>query len=63
MLDEITAVKDWTRAVKYLVDAGALENIYLLLTGSSTVEIKRGYERMPGRRGHGFDRASFWSGG
>ena len=57
MLDEITAVKDWTRAVKSLVDAGALENIYLLLTGSSAVEIKRGYERMPGRRGHGFDRA------
>jgi len=51
MLDEITAVKDWTRAVKSLVDAGALENIYLLLTGSSAVEIKRGYERMPGRRG------------
>ena len=57
MLDEITAVKDWTRAVKSLVDAGALGNIYLLLTGSSAVEIKRGYERMPGRRGHGFDRA------
>jgi uncharacterized protein len=57
MLDEITAVKDWTRAVKSLVDAGSLENIYLVLTGSSAVEIKRGYERMPGRRGHGFDRA------
>ena len=57
MLDEITAVKDWSRAVKFLVDAGILENIYLLLTGSSAVEIKRGYERMPGRRGHGFDQA------
>lgn len=57
MLDEITAVKDWSRAVKFLVDAGVLENIYLLLTGSSAVEIKRGYERMPGRRGQGFDQA------
>ncbi|MEE8480553.1 MAG: ATP-binding protein [Desulfobacterales bacterium] len=57
MLDEITAVKDWSRAVKSLVDAGVLENIYLLLTGSSAIEIKRGYERMPGRRGYGFDRA------
>jgi len=57
LLDEITAVKDWSRAVKSLVDAGALENIYLLLTGSSAVEIKRGYERVPGRRGHGFDHA------
>ncbi|NVM22715.1 MAG: ATP-binding protein [Desulfobacterales bacterium] len=57
LLDEITVVKDWPRAVKSLVDAGALENTYLLLTGSSAIEIKRGYERMPGRRGHGFDRA------
>lgn len=57
LLDEITAVKNWSRAVKSLVDAGDLENIYLLLTGSSAVEIKRGYERMPGRRGYGFDRA------
>ena len=57
MLDEITAVKNWSRAIKFLVDAGVLENVYLLLTGSSAVEIKRGYERMPGRRGQGFDRA------
>jgi len=56
-LDEITAVKDWPRAVKSLADGGELERIYLLLTGSSAVEIKRGYERMPGRRAGGLDRA------
>lgn len=57
LLDEITAVQDWPRAVKSLVDAGRLEDICLMLTGSSAVEIKRGYERMPGRRGKGFDYA------
>lgn len=57
LLDEITSVKNWPRAIKSLADAGRLENVYLLLTGSSAVEIKRGYERMPGRRKKGFDRA------
>ncbi len=57
LLDEITAVKDWHRAVKSAADSGILENICLLLTGSSAIDIKRGYERMPGRRGKGFDRA------
>ena len=57
LLDEITAVKDWHRAVKTAADSGMLENVYLLLTGSSAIDIKLGYERMPGRRGKGFDRA------
>ena len=56
-LDEITMVKDWARAVKSLADSGELERVYLLLTGSSAVEIKRGYERMPGRRAGGVDLA------
>jgi len=56
-LDEVTMVKDWARAVKSLADSGELERVYLLLTGSSAVEIKRGYERMPGRRAGGLDRA------
>lgn len=57
LMDEVTAVKNWHRAVKSVADSGMLENIYLLLTGSSAIDIKRGYERMPGRRGKGFDRA------
>jgi predicted AAA+ superfamily ATPase len=54
-LDEISSVKNWQRPIKNLSDAGALSNVFLLLTGSSAVEIKRGYERMPGRRAGGFD--------
>lgn len=56
-LDEIAAVRNWYRGIKSAADSGMLENVYLLLTGSSAVDIKRGYERMPGRRGKGFDRA------
>jgi len=57
LLDEVTMVKDWARAIKPLADSGELERVYLLITGSSAVEMRRGYERMPGRRGGGFDIA------
>ena len=54
-LDEITSVKDWQKAVKNFVDLGMSESIHLVLTGSSSIELKRGYERMPGRRNGGKD--------
>ncbi|MEW6220046.1 MAG: ATP-binding protein [Thermodesulfobacteriota bacterium] len=57
LLDGISAVKNWPRAIKALADAGELDTVAVLLTGSSALEIKRGYERMPGRRGAGFDKA------
>ena len=55
VLDEITSVKDWQKAVKNFVDLGMCEGIHLILTGSSSIELKRGYERMPGRRSGGKD--------
>ena len=48
MLDEITAVKDWTRAVKSLVDAGALEDIYCGVYEFVWIE-KYGYQRKAGQ--------------
>jgi len=56
-LDEISTVKNWQRPIKNLSDAGAFKDTFVLLTGSSAIEIKRGYERMPGRRAGGFDAA------
>lgn len=53
MLDEITSVKDGILAVKYLVDQGIKKNITYIITGSSTVNIKKTGEYLPGRRGHG----------
>lgn len=55
-LDEITSIKDWQKTIKGVSDAGQLSNVSVLITGSSAIEIKRGYERMPGRRGKGLDR-------
>ena len=51
--DEISQVRDWQRAIKYLRDIGLAKNDFLLLTGSSASDIRRGAERLPGRRGKG----------
>ncbi len=50
-LDEVTRVADWGAAVRGLVDAGLLESSVVIATGSHALDIKRGGERMPGRRG------------
>ena len=50
-LDEISGIENWQKAVKLLVDSGELENTCLVLTGSHTLDIKYGFERLPGRTG------------
>ena len=54
-LDEVTAVKEWQKALKTFIDMGLSKNIHIVLTGSPSIELKRGYERMPGRRSGGKD--------
>lgn len=51
IVDEVTYIKDWDKAVKYAVDAGLLENVELILTGSDLLLIKEALTRFPGRRG------------
>ncbi|MEA1864336.1 MAG: ATP-binding protein [Euryarchaeota archaeon] len=50
-LDEISGIRDWQRAIKLLVDSGELDDVCLILTGSHTLDIKYGFERLPGRTG------------
>jgi predicted AAA+ superfamily ATPase len=50
-LDEATYIRDWDKGVKYLADAGMLENTVLVITGSDMVIIKEARMRFPGRRG------------
>lgn len=54
-LDEISSVSDWPYAVKWLADAGMLKKTALLLTGSSSINLKKSGEFLPGRRGKGRD--------
>lgn len=50
-LDEISRINNWQRSVKSLKDSGELEDCCLMLTGSHTLDIKYGLERLPGRTG------------
>lgn len=51
IIDEVTYIRDWDKGIKYLADAGRLENIILFLTGSDLLVIKESRMRLPGRRG------------
>src|SRR3990172_6461681 len=50
-LDEVTSVRDWQKGIKYLVDAGKLSQAGMVLTGSNAADLRKGMERLPGRRG------------
>jgi predicted AAA+ superfamily ATPase len=50
-LDEVTLIEDWQHAVKQAVDLGWMQNTTILASGSSAIDLRRGAERMPGRRG------------
>lgn len=51
LLDEVTYIKDWDKGIKYLADAGMLEDVVMVLTGSDMVILKEARMRFPGRRG------------
>lgn len=50
-IDEITAVEGWTGALKRLLDTGALRDVLVVTTGSRAHDLRRGAERLPGRKG------------
>lgn len=50
-LDEVSAVKDWQRSIKYLYDIGKLNNCLVLLTGSHSLDLAKATESLAGRRG------------
>ena len=50
-LDEVTYIRDWDKTIKYIADAGLLEQTELILTGSELTVIQEARMRFPGRRG------------
>lgn len=57
-IDEITAINHWEQALKRLADQGQLKNILLITTGSKATDLRRGAEKLPGRKGR-LDRTSY----
>jgi uncharacterized protein len=51
IFDEISFVKEWSRAIKHAIDSGYSGTI--IVTGSHSVDIRRGLDQMPGRFGAG----------
>ena len=50
-IDELTAVAGWERALKRALDAGELRRVLVVTTGSKATDLRRGSERLPGRKG------------
>jgi len=50
-IDEITAIDRWEKALKILLDAGELRGVLVVTTGSRAADLRRGSERLPGRKG------------
>ena len=50
-IDEITAVGAWEKAFKRAADRGLLRQILVVSTGSRAADLRRGAERLPGRKG------------
>ncbi len=57
-IDEITAVDGWERAIKRALDGGELGDVLVVTTGSRATDLRRGVERLPGRRGR-LDRSTY----
>ena len=51
IVDEIGYVKDWDKAVKFLADAGSLEETTLIVSGSDSAILREAMKRFAGRRG------------
>ncbi|MBM3713585.1 MAG: ATP-binding protein, partial [Actinobacteria bacterium] len=49
--DEATFVQNWEKSIKHIVDTFGLENKTFILTGSSAIDLRKGSDRLPGRRG------------
>ena len=52
-LDEITSVTDWAKIIKFLVDSGKFQKSVVFLTGSNAIDLQKGADRLPGRKGYG----------
>lgn len=50
-IDEITSVDNWEIVLKKMADQGKLEQILIITTGSQATDLRRGIEKLPGRKG------------
>jgi len=51
IIDEVTYIKDWDKAIKYAADIRLFHDVIVILTGSDLALLKRARMTFPGRRG------------
>jgi len=51
LLDEITEINDWQKSIKFVIDNNITTDACYILTGSNAIDLKKGTERLPGRKG------------
>lgn len=51
LVDEITDIREWDKAVKYAADSGMLDRVVLMISGSDLSMLNQARMRFPGRRG------------
>ncbi|MDI6850738.1 MAG: ATP-binding protein [bacterium] len=54
-IDEITLIREWPLTIKFMADAGVLDDTIVVLSGSSAYDLKQSSEKLPGRNGFGKD--------
>jgi len=50
-VDEVSMLMEWQKAVKLLIDAGRFRDCTVILTGSHSIDLRKGSESLSGRRG------------
>ncbi len=50
-IDEISAINNWELGFKRVYDAGHLRDVLIVTTGSNARDLRRGQEKLPGRKG------------
>jgi len=50
-IDEISMLIDWQKSIKLLIDAGRFKDCTVILTGSHSIDLRKGSESLSGRRG------------
>lgn len=50
-IDEITAVPNWEKAIKRIIDQGLFKDVLVITTGSKASDLRHGSEKLPGRKG------------
>jgi predicted AAA+ superfamily ATPase len=51
IIDEVTYIRDWDKAIKFLADNGSFEKCIVVITGSDLLLMQQARLRFPGRRG------------